>query len=62
MLLGRQFFAEAQTVEGDRGARDLLREYADRVAEVPVDDDAVLLDIDTPEALARLREREERSL
>ncbi|MBC6416375.1 MAG: NTP transferase domain-containing protein [Rhodospirillales bacterium] len=62
VLLGRQFFAEAQTVEGDLGARDLLREYADQVAEVPVDAAAVLLDIDTPEALARLRERAARSL
>ncbi|MBC6404687.1 MAG: NTP transferase domain-containing protein [Rhodospirillales bacterium] len=62
VLFGSQFFAEVQTVEGDRGARDLLREYADQVAEVPLDDDAVLLDIDTPQALARLREREERSL
>ncbi len=55
VLLGRQFFAEAQTIEGDQGARELLREYADLVAEVPIDDSAVLLDIDTPEALAAAR-------
>ncbi|MEO1193195.1 MAG: molybdopterin-binding/glycosyltransferase family 2 protein [Pseudomonadota bacterium] len=55
VLLGRQFFAEAQTIEGDQGARELLREYGDQVAEVPLDDAAVLLDVDTPEALAALR-------
>ncbi len=55
VLLGRQFFTEAQTIEGDQGAREILQEYADLVAEVPVDDEAVLLDIDTPEALAALQ-------
>lgn len=55
VLLGRQFFTELQTIEGDQGARELLREYADLVAEVPIDDAAILLDIDTPEALAAVR-------
>ncbi len=55
VLLGRQFFAEAQTIEGDQGAREILQEYADLVAEVPVDDEAVLLDVDTPDALAALQ-------
>ena len=57
VLLGRQFFAEAQTIEGDQGARELLREYGEAVAEVPIDDPSILLDIDTPEALAALREQ-----
>ncbi len=55
VLLGRQFFAEAQTIEGDQGAREILREYAEAVCEVPVDEGSVLLDVDTPEALAALR-------
>lgn len=55
VLLGRQFFTELQTIEGDQGARELLREYADLVAEVPIDDSTILLDIDTPEALAAVR-------
>ncbi len=55
VLLGRQFFAEAQTIEGDQGARELLREYAELVCEVPVEEASVLLDVDTPEALAALQ-------
>jgi len=57
VLLGRQFFAEAQTIGGDQGAREILSEYAEVVAEVPVDEAAVLLDIDTPEALAAARDQ-----
>ena len=54
VLFGRRFFAEMQAVAGDTGARALIGEHAEAVCEVPMDDDAVLLDIDTPEALAAL--------
>jgi molybdenum cofactor cytidylyltransferase len=47
----RRFFAEMQEVAGDTGARALIGEHAEVVCKVPMDDDAVLLDIDTPEAL-----------
>ena len=55
VLLARRFFAEVQTISGDVGAKPLLGEYPELVAEVPMPDDAVLSDIDTPDALARLR-------
>jgi molybdenum cofactor cytidylyltransferase len=42
---------------GDVGARHLIGEHAELVAEVEMDDDAVLVDIDTPDALAELRGR-----
>ena len=35
----------------DTGARHLIGEHADQVCEVVVNDDAVLVDVDTPEAL-----------
>ncbi|MPZ12515.1 MAG: NTP transferase domain-containing protein [Kiloniellaceae bacterium] len=54
VLFARRFFAEMQEVAGDTGARALIGEHAEVVCEVPMDDDAVLLDIDTPEALAAL--------
>ena len=50
----RRFFAEMQEVDGDTGARALIGEHAEVVCEVPMDDDAVLPDIDTPEALEAL--------
>ena len=49
VLIGRRFFPEALAIEGDRGARELLRDYPDQVAEVAVTDSGILRDIDSPE-------------
>ena len=54
VLWGRQFFAEMRRIGGDIGARALIATHAEAVAEVEMDSDAVLTDIDTPQALARL--------
>jgi molybdenum cofactor cytidylyltransferase len=56
VLFARRFFAEMQEIAGDTGARALISDHAEVVCEVAMDDDAVLLDIDTPEALAALGE------
>jgi molybdenum cofactor cytidylyltransferase len=57
ILWSRQFFAEMMALSGDSGARRLIEEHADLVAEVEIDSDAIFIDIDTPQALAELRER-----
>jgi molybdenum cofactor cytidylyltransferase len=57
VLWARRFFSEMADLAGDVGARHLIGEYADLVCEVEMDTDSVLVDIDTPEALAELRER-----
>jgi len=57
VLWSRQFFAEMMALSGDSGARRLIDEHADLVAEVEMDSDAIFIDIDTPQALADLRER-----
>ena len=44
-------------LSGDAGARRLIDEHADLVAEVEMDSDAIFIDIDTPQALAELRGR-----
>ncbi len=54
VLFARRFFPEMQDIAGDTGARALIGEHAEVVCEVAMDDDAVLLDIDTPEALEAL--------
>jgi molybdenum cofactor cytidylyltransferase len=54
VLWDRRYFAEMQAVSGDVGARHLIGEHADMMVEVEMGDDGVLIDIDTPEALARL--------
>jgi len=55
VLWGASFFPEMQRVTGDVGARGLLRAHPDQVHLVPVDDPAVHLDVDTPDALAEVR-------
>jgi molybdenum cofactor cytidylyltransferase len=57
VLWARRFFAEMQAVAGDIGARHLIGEHGDRVHEVEMESDAVLVDIDSPDALAALAER-----
>jgi molybdenum cofactor cytidylyltransferase len=57
VLFGAEFFAEMREVQGDTGAKHLIGAHADVVCEVAIDDPAVLEDVDTPEALARLRAR-----
>ena len=55
VLLSRSLFGAVAALQGDAGARKLLNGRAGEVLEVPVSNDAVLIDLDTPEALARAR-------
>jgi molybdenum cofactor cytidylyltransferase len=57
VLWSKRFFAGMAGLAGDVGAKHLIGEHAELVAEVEMDDDAVLVDIDTPEALEALREK-----
>lgn len=54
VLWARQFFAEMRAVAGDVGARHLIGAYPELVAEIEMEGDGVLTDIDTPQALAKL--------
>ena len=54
VLWARRFFAEMTDVSGDVGARHIIGEHADLVFEVEMDDDSVLIDVDSPEALAAI--------
>lgn len=53
VLFGRAHFDELARITGDEGGRQLLRRSA-RVLEVELDSERPLLDVDTPEDLARL--------
>jgi molybdenum cofactor cytidylyltransferase len=57
VLWASRFFPEMTALAGDVGARHLIGEHADQVCEVEMDDDAIFVDIDTPEALAALRQK-----
>jgi molybdenum cofactor cytidylyltransferase len=57
VLWSKRFFPEMAEIAGDVGAKHLIGEHAELVAEVEMDDDAILVDIDTPEALEALRQK-----
>ncbi|PWB61557.1 MAG: 4-diphosphocytidyl-2C-methyl-D-erythritol kinase, partial [Bradyrhizobiaceae bacterium] len=61
VVWSRRFFADLATVEGDVGARHLIGSYSEAVAEVPVEDTAAFVDVDTPEALAKVKAEFERT-
>lgn len=54
VLLAARFFPELCGISGDVGARDLIAVHPELVVEVEMESDAILTDIDTPQALARL--------
>ncbi len=56
VLFARRFFEEMESVSGDVGARHLIGETPELVCEVAMEDRGVLLDIDTPEALAGIKD------
>lgn len=49
VLFGRRFFETLAALTGDRGARDVLREGAEFVTDVPTAGRAAAVDLDTPE-------------
>src|SRR5436190_118795 len=57
VLWAKRFIPEMAELAGDVGAKHLIGEHAELVAEVEMDSDSVLVDIDTPDALAALRDK-----
>lgn len=57
VALGRSLLTELVSLNGDEGARKILARLGDQVCYLPVDDDAVILDADTPEDLEGIRRR-----
>ena len=55
VLWSRRFFPDLMTLDGDIGARHLIAQHAEAVAEVEVEGNSAFLDIDTPEMLADAR-------
>lgn len=57
VIWGRSFFAELSKMKGDQGGKPLFEQYPDALQSIPVLDDAVLKDADTPSMLADIRSR-----
>lgn len=54
VLLARRLFGQVTQLSGDAGARRLIDQHDEAVLAVETDEAGVLLDVDTPDALARL--------
>ncbi len=61
VLWSRRFFPDLMQVQGDIGARHLIGAYTEAVVEVPVEGDAALIDVDTPESLSAVKAEIERA-
>jgi molybdenum cofactor cytidylyltransferase len=57
VLFARRYFPDLLNLGGDVGGRRILAENTQHVCEIEADDDAPLVDIDTPDALAAFRAR-----
>lgn len=55
ILWAARFFSDMTKVQGDTGARHLIGENAEWLTEVEAGDPSIFRDIDTPEALEKLR-------
>lgn len=60
-LIGRSLFAQIMLLEGDAGARAVLADPRHHVLEREVDDPGIFTDVDTPEALAALKDGSRRT-
>lgn len=50
VLFGRRFFETLANLQGDRGARDVLKDAAEFLVDVPTKGQGAVIDLDTPEA------------
>jgi molybdenum cofactor cytidylyltransferase len=55
VLLDRSVFSEVMALAGDIGCRAIFDKHLERIANVEVEDEGILLDIDDPDDYARLR-------
>ena len=61
VLWARRFFPEMLQLKGDFGAKELMGKYAELVVEVEMNDNGIIIDIDSPEALEAFRNKNHRS-
>lgn len=57
VLWSAEFFPAMRRLDGDAGAKRVIADNADHVVEVDLQTEAVLIDVDTPEALAKLSDK-----
>ncbi len=55
VLFGRRFFETLAGLQGDRGARDVVKDASEFLVDVPTEGQGAVIDLDTPEAWDRWR-------
>ena len=55
VLFGRRFFETLASLQGDRGARDVVKDASEFLIDVSTEGQGAVIDLDTPEAWARWR-------
>jgi molybdenum cofactor cytidylyltransferase len=55
VVWARRFFTDLMSITGDVGARHIIGNVPEAVAEVPVTDTSVTMDVDTPDVLESIR-------
>lgn len=55
IIFPRRFFESLKKIQGDQGARQLLKQSADQIVAIKMSDSAVLMDVDTPAQLEAIR-------
>jgi molybdenum cofactor cytidylyltransferase len=56
VLLDRSLFQEVMALEGDKGCRAIFPNHLEGIVKLEVEDEGILLDLDTPDDYARLKE------
>lgn len=59
VLFSSAILPEMSAIEGDTGARHIIGQHAEEVAEVDLGTDAIFVDVDTPAALADYKSRQD---
>lgn len=57
VIFSHSLITEMEPLKGDEGARKLLGKLGNKVDYLPVQDEAVILDIDTPESYENIKQR-----
>ncbi|VAV91624.1 hypothetical protein MNBD_ALPHA01-869 [hydrothermal vent metagenome] len=57
ILWHHEFFSDFDRLEGDMGAKILLKDYPEYISEVEIESNAIFLDMDTFEAYERLKDK-----
>jgi molybdenum cofactor cytidylyltransferase len=55
VIFSQVFYDALMTIEGDMGARDIIKRHPSKVLKIEIDDPTVFFDIDSPEDLKRMK-------